>query len=688
MITRNSLIFTLSTIFVSLLLTSFSSAQDTLLISYQGRLTDNGGNPISGTPSMTFTIYDGAGVSKWTESHSTVQVDDGLFNVILGSQTALPDSVFDGDDRYLGITVGSDPEISPRTLLTSAPGAAVARKVSGDITTGEGEMMLRSSTGADSAIVFSADGTGHLMKINWGIPPDDQRPGLELGSDANSNFMRVNWCIPPDDQVPAFEVLSDGISESIEMKLGVPPDDIMPEIGFSVDQTVTAFSMNSPAGALNPDFQVQTTATGGPSMSFFDDVGRTMGVEPSPFNEGFSLKLIDPGDDKNLLEISSNYLTNTSSIVFRDPGGTDPNKSFIEMYANDVSGPTISLLDDVGKTMGVEPSPWNEGFGLKFYDPTQVSETELIALSGYYGDSTMARLQMFHPLAATPSATQIDLAATENYNRFKLGNISPDAGTSGMLMTASNDSATMYMGSGPGGTESVLAFIADGTSARIGVGNEAPSMSLVIGDNLGTFGGKRIVVGNSEAGTESGFVVGEDNDNRAWMLWNVDSNYWGMGTKESGSAYGSTLVLRSGEVGIGTNAPNYTLDVRGSIGSNTTLYHSDKRWKKDIKDLQGSLDRVVRLQGVQYRWKEDEYPEMNFPEGDQIGLIAQDVEKIIPEVVNESSDGFKSIEYAKLVSVLIESIKEQQQQITKQQDQLERLSKRVEELEGMRISGR
>jgi len=131
MIMRKSSIITLAALIISLLLISSSSAQDTLLISYQGRLTDDGGNPVSGTQAMTFTIYDGAGASKWTESHATVQVNDGLFSVILGSQTALPDSVFAGDDRYLGITVGGDPEIYPRILLTSAPMAA--RALSSDL---------------------------------------------------------------------------------------------------------------------------------------------------------------------------------------------------------------------------------------------------------------------------------------------------------------------------------------------------------------------------------------------------------------------------------------------------------------------------------------------------------------------------------------------------------------------------
>jgi len=146
----------------------------------------------------------------------------------------------------------------------------------------------------------------------------------------------------------------------------------------------------------------------------------------------------------------------------------------------------------------------------------------------------------------------------------------------------------------------------------------------------------------------------------------VDDNYLDIGTKEGGTNYGNTMTIRSDQVGIKTTSPNYDLDVRGTIGNNTTLYHSDKRWKQDIRKLNSSLDRVLRLQGVKYKWRQNEYPEMNFPDGDQIGLIAQDVETVIPEVVNEAADGYKSIDYAKLVSVLIESVKEQQEQIDKQ----------------------
>ena len=102
---------------------------------------------------------------------------------------------------------------------------------------------------------------------------------------------------------------------------------------------------------------------------------------------------------------------------------------------------------------------------------------------------------------------------------------------------------------------------------------------------------------------------------------------------------------------------------------------SDKRWKKDITPLVNSLDKVMRLQGVNYNFRTSEFPELKFTTDSQIGLIAQDVEKVVPEVVHTSSDGYKNIEYGKLVSVLIESLKE----LKAQNDALELRLKALEQ---------
>ena len=100
------------------------------LINYQGMLTDNAGNPLNEPRDLTFTIYDAptSGTALWTEIHTAVPIEDGLFNVILGGVTTpIPDSVFDAPERYLGIKVETDPELSPRIQLSSVGYAYRAR---------------------------------------------------------------------------------------------------------------------------------------------------------------------------------------------------------------------------------------------------------------------------------------------------------------------------------------------------------------------------------------------------------------------------------------------------------------------------------------------------------------------------------------------------------------------------------
>ncbi len=89
------------------------------LVNYQGYLTATDGTPLDSTVSVVFTIYDAesGGVVQWTEAHASVTVTDGLFHVLLGSVTPLAD-LFNAN-RWLGVTVGSDAEMSPRQQIVS-----------------------------------------------------------------------------------------------------------------------------------------------------------------------------------------------------------------------------------------------------------------------------------------------------------------------------------------------------------------------------------------------------------------------------------------------------------------------------------------------------------------------------------------------------------------------------------------
>jgi hypothetical protein len=120
----------------------------------------------------------------------------------------------------------------------------------------------------------------------------------------------------------------------------------------------------------------------------------------------------------------------------------------------------------------------------------------------------------------------------------------------------------------------------------------------------------------------------------------------------------------------------YTFSILGSLWANGTTYASDGRFKKNIEPLQESLDKVLQLQGVSYEMKTDEFPKEHFDTGTQVGLIAQDVEKIVTEVVTEGPNEYKAIDYAKLVPLLIESIKAQQERMLKMQEEIDGLKKK------------
>ncbi len=105
------------------------------VMSYQGQLSDSSGNPISGTVSLQFKLYDAAsgGTMLWSETHNNVQVDGGSFSVILGESTPLTSSLFNGATRYLEIGVdtanGSNYTTMPRQRLASVPYALQANSV-------------------------------------------------------------------------------------------------------------------------------------------------------------------------------------------------------------------------------------------------------------------------------------------------------------------------------------------------------------------------------------------------------------------------------------------------------------------------------------------------------------------------------------------------------------------------------
>jgi hypothetical protein len=90
-------------------------------INYQGLLTNTSGSPLDTTVSMTFILYTDstAGTLLWTETRPSVTIAEGLFEVRLGQLTALNDNVLNNAQLWLGIAVGGDPEMTPRSRIVS-----------------------------------------------------------------------------------------------------------------------------------------------------------------------------------------------------------------------------------------------------------------------------------------------------------------------------------------------------------------------------------------------------------------------------------------------------------------------------------------------------------------------------------------------------------------------------------------
>ena len=231
-------------------------------------------------------------------------------------------------------------------------------------------------------------------------------------------------------------------------------------------------------------------------------------------------------------------------------------------------------------------------------------------------------------------------------------------------------------------------FFASGSSSptlsmingRLGINRTAPSAPLDVNGNTITRGALFVLNGMETAGNFSACQIKLDTtntiDTTGWQGISFDTstaaNYgWSIGANRSGSGRGSFrfyehvnsnagterfTLQQDGNVGIGDSTPSYKLDVNGTIrATGDVIAYSDARVKENVKTIDNALDKVTQLRGVSYN-KISETEE-------KIGVIAQEIEKVLPQVVQEDDEGMKSVAYGNIVGVLIEAIKEQQKQI-------------------------
>jgi hypothetical protein len=223
-------------------------------------------------------------------------------------------------------------------------------------------------------------------------------------------------------------------------------------------------------------------------------------------------------------------------------------------------------------------------------------------------------------------------------------------------------------------------------NGNTGIGMSVPSTTL------------HIKPGNWDlVNTDGDFLIGDDNHKLKISTANSGGgagiariNSMSSGTSQSvriGTGGNDILIVYGNNVGINVASPTQNLDVNGnarirSIGSGAysgvvnrmadgtlTTATSDSRLKENVTTLQNSLNKVTNLRGISFTWKSN--PEY----GTRIGFIAQEVEKVLPELVfTNDVDGYKGVNYAEVTAVLVEAIKE-----LKTENDL--LKKRLEQIE-------
>ncbi|MEO1628928.1 MAG: tail fiber domain-containing protein, partial [Bacteroidota bacterium] len=130
----------------------------------------------------------------------------------------------------------------------------------------------------------------------------------------------------------------------------------------------------------------------------------------------------------------------------------------------------------------------------------------------------------------------------------------------------------------------------------------------------------------------------------------------------SSTGCGSTVVAI-------TPTGSTTFQVFGSISATAFNMSSDKRLKRNFADINSPLDKILATNGQRYFYRNDmtEYQYSNMPKTEQLGYIAQELQEILPQVVDEDDNGYLSVKYHMLVPVITEAMKEQQDIIDQQQ---------------------
>ena len=696
------------------------------LVKFTGVLTDVNSKALTGTVGVTFSLYNEAqgGTALWVETQNVTPDKAGHYSVMLGSATTegIPANLFgSGEARWLGVQAQGQSE-QPRTMLMSVPYALKALDAETIGGKPASSFMLTPQAGGKSSV------------------PAKLPPGTITGSGTADYIPRFTGATTVGNS-NIFQTVSGNVgiaTTSPAAKLDVKgTEDVRNTLTLFPSGTNPALSVHGTALAVSSAGQV-TFVSGQtfPGTGTVTSVGSGAGLTGGPITGSGKLSIASGGVTNSMLANPSltvaagTDLTGGGTVAL---GGTttlnlDTTKVPLLNAANTFTG-NQTVNGNLSATGAVTGSSYQIGSNLFAWG----SVSNFNAFLGFAGNTAttgtgntangVAALQTNTTGSNNTASGAYALDGNSGSNNTVIGFQAIFGQGTGSFNTAlgalsglTNDSSDMtgtnntFIGIGTAistGTVSNATAVganADVTesnalvlgsingvngataSTNVGIGTTAPLAALDVAGG----GGVRTFIGSPNCGSfagigfgASGFnscqnysVVGDGTNTfiaapTGQILFRVDKN-----------AYTAMFIGSSGAVGIGTLSPDSSLSVNGNAdktGGGSWGTFSDGRLKNLNGNFNTGLSQVLKIHPVRYRYKADNALGLRDTD-EHIGVVAQEIQKVIPEAVTENSKGYLMVNNDPIIWTMLNAIKEQQGLIRKQQVQVQLQQAKIDRL--------
>jgi len=534
---------------------------------FQGYLEESG-LAVNGTRTFDFELTD----YGWTETIASVTIDNGIYNVVLGENTPLPDSLFVGssecpltitiDGTEIGQVMLYKPLINGKSLLGNEENVVVKGsngKVKADLNyfanNDSGSLVLNGANDSTKVILGSiSGGYGGFLGLydslrNLGAQLRVTNKGRGNLYTYNENNQNVGWF---------GGTANDGFAQII---------------AYDATENVSGAALiGSFVDGIYPEYYLEGTAQS---------------------NFGLArLKVSQLGnstEETAALEINrSNGGGQALLTINQDDGGSDPSGS--------AAG--LDLFGDSSPNFQLGSASWED------HDLANMSLYGAIPDGGgwYFSAANFN-------VSKTPGG--------QEYGFISLNNNIVGTSTETTILTGN------FNETGAGGIEvrdslGATTITLDGNNSNIS-------------SNRASDGGSAI---NLFQNAENGGISIQNATNNNTLFYEAGTNVFELKINDT------TSISLDGNTGA-------------AIFDGSVTQASDKRLKKEIQPLENALKNTLQLRGTSYYWKDKHKSSKK-----QIGVIAQELEEIYPELVHTNDQGFKSVNYSQLTAVLIEAIKQ------------------------------